>query len=305
MNPYPRDPPPCSANYSADHSSFGRLPAPILPGPNRRPRRAHGIISSGSGCPARRRVGLRLRFRLCARRALRAARRGWQKRCGKGGGEPVLVCGLGPASADDEVEVVARADVSGPGSEGRDGSCSERSGGCGDDEHLDGGPAPGWLVASGWCAGHQPTVRPGEGDQEGVVVAGAVDACRADGPEARLAEPGAAQQSWSPPAHVVALLVPAGQPVTVASCPRPVPGGGDGPAQKAISCRPWPGSPPMPRSPRPPSRARGTAPSVSSPTALGILRRQTVRPRPSAPDDHGMILIERRVDLEDTTYRVI
>ena len=32
MNPYPRDQPPCSANYSADHSSFVRLPAPMLPG---------------------------------------------------------------------------------------------------------------------------------------------------------------------------------------------------------------------------------------------------------------------------------
>ena len=32
MNPYPRDQPPCSANYSADHFSFVRLPAPILPG---------------------------------------------------------------------------------------------------------------------------------------------------------------------------------------------------------------------------------------------------------------------------------
>ncbi len=32
MNPYPRDQPPCSASYSADHSSLARLPAPILPG---------------------------------------------------------------------------------------------------------------------------------------------------------------------------------------------------------------------------------------------------------------------------------
>jgi hypothetical protein len=40
---------------------------------------------------------------------------------------------------------------------------------------------------------------------------------------------------------------------------------------KAMSCRPWPGCPP------------------------------TV----SAPDGHGMILIERCVDIEDTTYRVI
>jgi hypothetical protein len=102
------------------------------------------------GCPARSGVGLRLRFRLCARRALRA-RRGWQKCCDNGRGEPVLVGGLGPASADNQVEVVARADVSGPGSESRDGSSSERGGG---DEHRDGGPAPGWLVAAGWCAGH-------------------------------------------------------------------------------------------------------------------------------------------------------
>jgi hypothetical protein len=30
-NPYPPDPPPCSANYSADHSTFRHQPAPILP----------------------------------------------------------------------------------------------------------------------------------------------------------------------------------------------------------------------------------------------------------------------------------
>ena len=38
---------------------------------------------------------------------------GGQKRCDKGGGEPVQVCGLGPALADYQVEVVARADVRG------------------------------------------------------------------------------------------------------------------------------------------------------------------------------------------------
>ena len=37
--------------------------------------------------------------------------RGWQERRGEGCGEPVLVCGLGPASADDQVQVVAGADV--------------------------------------------------------------------------------------------------------------------------------------------------------------------------------------------------
>ena len=110
-------------------------------------------------CPARSRVGLRLRFRLCARRALRAAPQGWQKRRAKGGGKPVLVCGLGPASADDEVEVDAPADVSGPGGDGRDGSCSERNDGCCGDEHRDGSPAPGWLVAPGRCAGHVGVLR--------------------------------------------------------------------------------------------------------------------------------------------------
>jgi hypothetical protein len=118
------------------------------------------------GCPARSRVGLRLRFRLCSGGTLRAAWRRWQERCDKGGGEPVLVCGLSPASADDEGEVVARADVSGPGSEGRDGSYSERSGGYDDDEHRGGGPAPGWLVATGRCAGHVgvvPVLRVGDG----------------------------------------------------------------------------------------------------------------------------------------------
>ena len=39
-------------------------------------------------------------------------------------------------------------------------------------------------------------------------------------------------------------------------------------------------------------------PSVSGPIALGILRRQAVPPAVSAPDGHGMILIERRVDIE-------
>jgi hypothetical protein len=59
-----------------------------------------------------------------------------------------------------------------------------------------------------------------------------------------------------------------------------------------------------PPSARPPSRARGTGPSVFSPTALGTLRGG-LSARGRLPDGHGMILIARRVDIEDTTYRVI
>jgi len=43
--------------------------------------------------------------------------------------------------------------------------------------------------------------------------------------------------------------------------------------------RPSPGTARPPPSARPPSRACGTAPSVSGPAALGLLRRQAVRPR--------------------------
>jgi hypothetical protein len=34
-NPYPRDPPPCSANFSTDHSNFGHLAGPDTPPLNR------------------------------------------------------------------------------------------------------------------------------------------------------------------------------------------------------------------------------------------------------------------------------
>src|SRR5262245_21648653 len=115
-------------------------------------------------------------------------------------------------------------------------------------------------------------LRPGEGDQEGLVGAGAVDVGRVDGPEARLAEPGTAWQSGLPPAHGVALLIPAGS----RSRSRSV---------TATTCL-WYG------------------PSVSGPAVRGIVRRLAVHPR-SAPDGHGMILTGRCVDLEDTTYRVV
>ena len=103
------------------------------------------------------------------------------------------------------------------------------------------------------------------------------------------------------------------------SCPRPVPGGGDGPAHKAVSCPSlaglaadaaftpaavtrygkaaaigaaaitclWCG----PFSIR--LRRAGTTPAADCPPAVG------------APDGHGMILTGWCVDLEDTTYRVI
>jgi hypothetical protein len=40
------------------------------------------------------------------------------------------------------------------------------------------------------------------------------------------------------------------------------------------------------------------------PDRAGILPRQAVHPTISAPGGHRMILIERGVDIEDTTYRV-
>jgi hypothetical protein len=49
--PVSPDPPPCSANYSADHSTSGICPPRYAPGLNRRPRRAHGIIYSGPQSP--------------------------------------------------------------------------------------------------------------------------------------------------------------------------------------------------------------------------------------------------------------
>jgi hypothetical protein len=48
----------------------------------------------------------------------------------------------------------------------------------------------------------------------------------------------------------------------------------------------------------------GAAPSVSGPAALGIIRRQAARLRSARRDGHGMILIERRVNIENATYRV-
>lgn len=56
------------------------------------------------------------------------------------------------------------------------------------------------------------TMQLGEGDQESVVVAGAVDVGRADSPETYLAESSAAQQSWQPPAHAN-IEAPAGAKV--------------------------------------------------------------------------------------------
>jgi len=54
----------------------------------------------------------------------------------------------------------------------------------------------------------------------------------------------------------------------------------------------------------PPPRACGTAPSVSGLTVLGNILGGCP-PTVSAADGHGMILIERHVDLEDATYRVV
>jgi hypothetical protein len=48
----------------------------------------------------------------------------------------------------------------------------------------------------------------------------------------------------------------------------------------------------------------GEACSVSDQAVPGILRRRGCSSGISVSDGHGMILIERRVDLEDTTYRV-
>ena len=49
--PVSPDPPPRSANYSADHSTSGICPPRCSPRLNRRPRRAHGIINSGPQSP--------------------------------------------------------------------------------------------------------------------------------------------------------------------------------------------------------------------------------------------------------------
>jgi hypothetical protein len=99
--------------------------------------------------------------------------------------------------------------------------------------------------------------------------------------------------------------------------PRPVPGGGDGPAQMAISCRPRPGSPLMPRSPGRIRYGKAATIGAAAITCLwyGPFSIQPDRaentlaagcpPAVSLPDGHGMILIERCVDLRDTTYRVI
>jgi hypothetical protein len=46
--PVSPDPPPFSANYSADHSSFVHLPTPILPRAEPAARRVHSIINSDS-----------------------------------------------------------------------------------------------------------------------------------------------------------------------------------------------------------------------------------------------------------------
>ena len=53
------------------------------------------------------------------------------------------------------------------------------------------------------------------------------------------------------------------------------------------------------------SRACGAAPSVSGPAVLGVRRVAGCLPAVSAPDGHGMILIERRVNVQDAKYRVL
>jgi len=78
-------------------------------------------------------------------------------------------------------------------------------------------------------------------------------------------------------------------------------------------------SPLMPRSPRPPSPGTARSPLSARPAitrlchgpfsirpgrAEKILLRQACPPAVSAPDGHGMILMGRCVDIEDTTYRV-